>query len=254
MSSDETSEWNRRLKAEWEERARSPMRDFFIASHRGWDDPEAWDAQARADVGFAFSRLEEPWLSEAHLLEVGCGVGRLVPHIRPKVASYTGTDISPSIVEEARRRCESIEGARFFETDGSSIPVGAVDREYDLILIFAVFIHCPLEVIRETLEATKAVIAPGGRIRFSIRGDSEDHEGIVAPVGHVEEVAATIDDTVEQLTDMGVEELVNDRAYTGHGFRYAEAKELMEQIFAGDELMLVRTDPFTIYVEVTRDA
>ena len=67
-------------------------------------------------------------------------------------------------------------------------------------------------------------------------------------------VVAAVDDTVEQLQDMGVEELVNERAYAGHGFRYAEAKALMEEIFADDEPKLLRTDPFTIYVEVIRPA
>ena len=212
MSDENDIDWSRRLKDEWEERAASPMRDFFVASHRGWDDPETWDGQARADVNFAMSQLEEDWLARAHMLEIGCGVGRLVPHLRPLVASYTGTDISPSIVEEARRRCDGVEGARFFECDGASVPEPACDREYDLILVFAVFIHCPLDVIRETIASAGKLLAPGGRIRCSIRGDVEDHRGIIAPEGHAEQVAAEVDDTVAQLEHMGVEELVNERA------------------------------------------
>lgn len=38
------------LKQEWEACARSPYRDFYVASHPGWDQSSAWDQQAGTDA------------------------------------------------------------------------------------------------------------------------------------------------------------------------------------------------------------
>ena len=35
-------EWASLLRTNWEERGRSTSRDFYIASHPGWDDDAAW--------------------------------------------------------------------------------------------------------------------------------------------------------------------------------------------------------------------
>ena len=163
----------RRLAQDWELRAQSPSRDFFVASHPGWDDPAAWERQARHDADFLLQRLPRP-LAGAHLLEIGCGVGRLVPALAPRVASYTGFDIAPSMVAEARARHGAVANARFLEADGLAAPAGARDRRYDVALAHAVFIHCPREVIAALIADCWTLLADGGELRFQLRADPHD--------------------------------------------------------------------------------
>ena len=101
-----------RQKQAWESRAASPYRDFFVASHHGWDDQAAWSRQAESDVSLLFSSLpgDEPesigsikW-SHLDVLEIGCGVGRLAPAIAARVRSYAGIDISKTMIEVAKLR------------------------------------------------------------------------------------------------------------------------------------------------------
>src|SRR5262245_6319909 len=105
--------WSRILRGEWEARAGSARRDYFIASHVGWDDPATWEAVARRDADAIFVDLDSSFLQNAAVLEIGCGVGRLAAPILDRVASYTGVDIAPSLVDEARRRCTVLPRARF---------------------------------------------------------------------------------------------------------------------------------------------
>ncbi|MCB9897726.1 MAG: class I SAM-dependent methyltransferase [Planctomycetes bacterium] len=165
-----------RLKNEWEDRARSEARDFFVASHEGWDDERRWAAQATQDVAFITTGLSPGFLAEADVLALGCGVGRLVPELLARTRSYTGLDVAPSMVAEARRRLAGEPRARFFESDGLGVPAGACDRHYALVISVAVLIHCPRDVARALVHAGWERLAPGGVLRFQLLGLPADDE------------------------------------------------------------------------------
>ena len=59
-----------RLRAAWDERGRSESRDFYVASHPGWDDAQRRVAQARFDVAPYIQGLELR-LPGMHVLEIG---------------------------------------------------------------------------------------------------------------------------------------------------------------------------------------
>ena len=66
-----------RLKRQWDRRGRSELRDLYIASHPGWDDPAEWRRRAELDVGFILTGIPEESLADLDVLEIGSGVGRL---------------------------------------------------------------------------------------------------------------------------------------------------------------------------------
>ena len=107
---EQNEDWARLLRSNWETLARTPYRDFFIASHRGWDDPETWSAQARFDADIALHERTPAELAALDLLELGCGVGRLAQVIAPRVRSYTGFDVAPSMVGGGAAPARRIEG------------------------------------------------------------------------------------------------------------------------------------------------
>src|SRR5262245_26788986 len=110
------------LKEEWERRARSPSREFFVASHEGWDTKEGRERQARHDAILYLTDVDFDAARTQDVLEIGCGSGRLVPYMAPYFRSYTGFDVSKTMLDVARKHCAAIPNARFFETDGASVP------------------------------------------------------------------------------------------------------------------------------------
>jgi len=266
---DESAEREaRRLGQAWEQRAQSPARDFFVASHPGWDDPATWEAQARHDADFLLQQLRIP-LPQAHLLEIGCGVGRLAAVLAPRVASYTGFDIAPSMVAEARARHRS-GNTRFFEADGLSVPAGARDRNYHLALAHAVFIHCPREVIATLIADAWTLLADGGELRFQLRADPEDE----APLLHLDPepgapaaspaAADRAHDDARAAAGQELEgraavptsqvSLVEERDYMGATFRSEAVLPFLQGLpgVAGARISAARVDRLHIYAALRR--
>jgi len=245
----EIQRWSETLKREWEERSASPARDFFVASSPGWNDPEAWAAQARSDVDLILTNLSPEDLTDFHALEIGCGVGRLVPELAPRVKSYTGFDISRGMVEEARARCGGLRNARFFEGPGAQVPEEARDRSYNRVLAVAVFIHCPKEVIASYIENAYSLLAPGGQIRFQVLADQNDPAGLNAAseYGALEEESQETDPAVPE----GALDLIDGHYFYGHFFRFDELETLCLTATSG-EAQVHRLSPLHFWAIIAK--
>jgi SAM-dependent methyltransferase len=167
----------RHVRETWELLATTPWRDYFIASHPEWQDSAAVHRQAVIDAQHYLDGIDRGWLARQHVLEIGCGVGRIARVVRDLARSYTGIDIAEGMVREARRRCHDLIDTRFLVTDGTAVPPAALDRQYGLALAAAVFIHCPKDVIAAMVRSAWAAIARGGRLRMQLNVDPADPEG-----------------------------------------------------------------------------
>lgn len=237
-----------RLKQDWESRSRSEYRDFYVASHPGWDDPAHWERRAEADLLQMLHGVDLDSIAGWQVLEIGCGVGRLAPGFARRVAGYTGFDIAPGMIEEARRRHGSLANVRFLESDGLGVPAAAADRAYDLILVLAVFIHCPRSVIAANVRSAYPLLAPGGQLRFQVMADPGDPSGVVsleAAQELHEEMMAAEAVSPEQLG------LIDNSPYIGHRFRYAELAPFLEEL-TGGRVTTVRVDLAHVYGWIER--
>lgn len=245
-----------RLRAAWHARGRAAERDFYVASHPGWDDPAVRAAQARLDAALVLHGLL-PDLAARDVLEIGCGTGRLAAEVAPRARSYTGLDIAPSMVAEARARCGGLANARFLECDGLRLPEAARDRNYGLVFAHAVLIHCPREVVAAWLAAGWAALAPGGELRCQLRADPQDQAVPAAPAPAGDDAA--LEEARRQLGEQ--QRLATSRPaalalalpddYMGHAFRGAEALALLRQA-AGGPCDLVRMGPAHWYARAAR--
>jgi SAM-dependent methyltransferase len=115
-------------------------------------DPRACDASSSASLEIRYKVLAGVCdLTGLSVLEVGCGFGDLGVHVcaRFPEVRYTGVDLSPRMVEEARR-CHP--GLEFFCSDLMALPDTA---QYDVVLAQGIFY-----LLREDAEArTQAMIA-----------------------------------------------------------------------------------------------
>lgn len=133
----------------------------FIHQHH----PELWDwstpagqlrAQRRARLLCEHGRFRRG----ERLLEIGCGTGLFTELIRRATgATIVGTDISPELIEEARRRLPEVT----FQVDNAlhlSFPDGAFDAVYGSSILHHLEIDPALGEIRR-------VLRPGGRMVFA---------------------------------------------------------------------------------------
>ena len=104
------------------------------------------------------------------VLDVACGAGKLVRAIAPRVARAVGVDLSPGMIEEARRRTDRETPAASGRIEflvGPSDRLPFADGEFTALITTTAFHHFPDPAgsVREMAR----VLAPGGRI---VIGDS----------------------------------------------------------------------------------
>lgn len=74
----------------------------------------------------------------SEVLDLGCGIGRVAAALAPRCAAVLGLDVSPRMVEEARRRHAGPSNLRFAVTPGSDL-AGLPDLAFDLVLTVDTF-------------------------------------------------------------------------------------------------------------------
>jgi ubiquinone/menaquinone biosynthesis C-methylase UbiE len=121
-----------------------------------------FDGIGRAEL----EELRESGLRPEHaLLDLGCGVGRLAQFAIPFLAhgEYVGVDISPTMIERARRRCDAIESAcRVSWKVEPASELGFPDAAFDVVCAYSVFTHMEHEDAYRYLKEALRITRPRG--------------------------------------------------------------------------------------------
>jgi SAM-dependent methyltransferase len=178
--------------AEHEARAPDSLEDGLAACRRLFD--RAVEVSAAASVA-VYSLGDEARLAEAtdevvallaelgivapdrHLLDVGCGIGRLETALAGRVASIVGIDLSPAMVRAAEARCAGLSNVRFVTGSGRDL-AGSADRSFDAVLAVDSFPYLyqaggEALAMAHVREAARVLRAPGDLVvlNLSYRGD-----------------------------------------------------------------------------------
>jgi SAM-dependent methyltransferase len=124
---------------------------------------------------------------ERHVLDIGCGIGRFERALADRVATITGIDISPRMLEAARQRCAGLANVRLIETSGRDLAPLA-DGSFDAVLAIDAMPYVwragAALVARHFAEVARVLRADGDFVilNLSYRGDLElDREDIGRP-------------------------------------------------------------------------
>ncbi len=121
---------------------------------------------------FVLGRMLGPRLGGKKVLDFGCGAGRLTGWFLDRGAHYLGADLSPSMLEIARRRHAGVD----FRLLGGSEQVLPADH-FDLAVSVTVLQHNPYRTQLEALDELVRAVRPGGRLclleRVGPRRDAE---------------------------------------------------------------------------------
>lgn len=110
-----------------------------------------------------FDRKMLDWLAEkvggrGIICDMGCGPGQVARYLAEQGAQVCGVDLSPMMVESARRLHPDIPFRR-----GDMLALdGVADGAYGGVAAFYSIIHVPRPALNRALEELKRVLCPGG--------------------------------------------------------------------------------------------
>jgi SAM-dependent methyltransferase len=163
------------MREDWDRRAREDA-EFFIYTR-----DSAADAADFARSGEAnYNQLVRPYLpillrgraaTECRAVEIGCGIGRMTEWFARAFAFVEAFDVSPVMVEGARRRLGHLPNIAFHAGNGSDL-APAASGSADLVFSYIVFQHIPSrEVIEGYVRDAARVLKKGGAFKFQVNGD-----------------------------------------------------------------------------------
>ncbi|MGC5033394.1 NAD-dependent epimerase/dehydratase family protein [Micromonospora sp. DT229] len=107
-----------------------------------------------------------PDLGGQHVLDLGCGVGRLLPGLAARCGHVTGVDIAPGMLERARARVADAPNAQLLLGSVADVPLP--DASVDAVVCLGVFEHVPAEFRERALTEAARLLRPGGRLLLEL--------------------------------------------------------------------------------------
>lgn len=93
------------------------------------------------------------------VLEIGCGNGAMINHLAPFAKSAVGIDISPRLLEYARKRNAKYTHVQFIETSSSQIPIQ--NHSFDVIISVLSWRYLDWYT---TMQEVRRLLKPGGKL------------------------------------------------------------------------------------------
>lgn len=111
-------------------------------------------------------------------LEIGCGVGRMLPAANKIFRSVIGVDVSPRAISKAKDLCESLNQDSLqidlINTTGSDLQ-GVPSKSIDLVWSFAALPHMPTRIFAAYLTEIKRVLRETGVARLQVFVGQQDN-------------------------------------------------------------------------------
>src|SRR5262245_30476353 len=125
-----------KMKDDWDRRACENAR-FYSASD-DWQSEEAVRASGERDAHVLLRGLEAFLHPRMRVLEVGCGIGRLLRALAPRFAEIHGVDVSGEMIRRGRAWLADCPNVALHETSGVDLGLFA-DEWFDFAYSYVTF-------------------------------------------------------------------------------------------------------------------
>ena len=165
-----------KMKKEWNERTKmNPL--FVIATDHSETEEDFWNSgidECNDILGIGIERyqkiIENKETLNMNILEIGCGIGRILIPMRKIFGNVTGIDISSEMVLLGQKYVSDISNCSIVENNGIDLSE-FLDNSFDFCYSFIVFQHIPdKNVVEKYISEVSRVLKPNCLFRFQVRG------------------------------------------------------------------------------------
>jgi SAM-dependent methyltransferase len=109
-----------------------------------------------------------PDLTQREVVDLGCGVGRLLPVLAGRAARVVGVDFAPGMVARARARARASNLSNVTVVQGSVADVPMPPESVDMVVCLGVFEHISATHRERALHEVARLLRPGGRLLLEL--------------------------------------------------------------------------------------
>ncbi|HTS67035.1 MAG TPA: class I SAM-dependent methyltransferase [Candidatus Acidoferrales bacterium] len=162
------------MRSDWDARARAEGTFFIATGREAWTD-ETFFATGEENVRqHILTDMEnichgiDP--KQMRVVEIGCGAGRLTRALAAVFGEVHAVDVSPEMIELARRKLAGTNNVCLYANSGADLAV-LPDRPFHFAFSYIVFQHIPDKAIVESyLRDTHRVLVPGSLFKLQVEG------------------------------------------------------------------------------------
>jgi SAM-dependent methyltransferase len=160
------------MERDWDERARLNAKYFIIVGDA--DSEQQFRESGERDVReVVLNNIDLP--RDARVLEIGCGIGRLLRPLAALAAEVHGVDISREMLRQAVDALSDLPNVRVHHTSGDLRMFD--DASIDFCFSLLVFQHIPDPgAVAAYIREAGRVVKPGGTFRFQITLSESESE------------------------------------------------------------------------------
>jgi ubiquinone/menaquinone biosynthesis C-methylase UbiE len=161
----------------WDERAREDA-FHFVDSREPYlhADEERFWREGERDLETLLGTLGVQVRLDDHVLDLGCGVGRLTRVLATSSAHVTAIDVSPAMLARAQELNPTLHNVTWVLGDGETLE-GVPDGSIDAAVSHVVLQHIPSAKVQLGYVAELGrVLRPGGWAAFGLSTDPRVHE------------------------------------------------------------------------------
>lgn len=169
-------EW---MKRDWNERAKIDAM-YFVRNKFRQSEKDFWDCKKFRDEdildinGQRCSQIinkKNP--KEIRVLEIGCGIGRILISMSEIFGEVIGVDVSGKMIEIAKKHIKNFPNCKVFENNGKDLSMFPKNY-FDFCFSVIVFQHVPTkEIVINYIKEVARVLKPECIFRFQVKGITE---------------------------------------------------------------------------------
>lgn len=154
----------RRMATKWDKAARKNVL-YYIASS-AWKSEEEFINSGQYDANKILTGLSPFNSTSDSVLEIGCGIGRLLRAMNDRFATLCGVDISAEMIRCGREWLRYYPKVKLVQTTSNDLRMFK-DNQFDLVFSYITFQHIPSrKLVTNYIAEARRVLKPGGYFRF----------------------------------------------------------------------------------------
>ena len=166
----------RKMREDWDARARENARYYVATGKEEWSDADFFASgeqtvaeEILTDMG-NICQGKDP--KEMRVLEIGCGAGRITRALARLFGEVHAVDVSGEMVSLATTALKDQPNAHVYQNNGQDLAV-VPNVPFDFAFSMIVFQHIPSRDIIETyVREVGRLLRPGALFKFQVHGDS----------------------------------------------------------------------------------